>query len=325
MIIQSLHKISRIKNQESRIKTLLSWFLVLLSYSLFSQDSIVPQTSISEKTNLEFQEHFFEATTQKAIYNYRKAIRSLEECNQLIPNNKAVLFELAKNYYKINKISIAVEYCNQALQKDPTNIWMLELLVAIHKKGRNFNDAITVQEQIVKNYPKKKQQLVFLHLKNNDVKSAKKILAELEKDKLLNFRLRKIQNNLNWSSKAKKRKPVARAKKNDLKTQFKQDKSFKTLKDLLTKFEAENNSELLAYSKQGLALFPAQPFVYLMNGKALNKKGDFKNAVYSLQNGIDFIIDDTKMEKQFFSELIKAYKALGDKKNIKKYRKKLKS
>lgn len=303
------------------------FWLLFFTSSLWlnAQDNTTEQENSNEQTAIKFQEFFFEAITQKAINNYKKAIENLEECNVLHPNSKAVLFELAKNYYLLGKIPEAVEYGNQALKKEPANIWILELLVAINQKGKNFDEAIKYQQIIAKQHPKKKKELVFLHLKNKDVSAAKQILSELAQSKMLNPRLRRIQASLNKAKKTNKKTVTTSSKiiKNDLKEQFKKDKSFVLLKKLLQKLDNTNNSELLQYSNKGLTLFPAQPFVYLMNGKALNKKGDYKNAINSLKNGIDFVIDNKKMETQFYTELLKAYKALGDKKNVKKYKEKL--
>jgi predicted Zn-dependent protease len=118
--------------------------------------------------------------------------------------------------------------------------------------------------------------------------------------------------------------PKTQNPKLDLETLFEKDKSFKTLTDLLNQLDKENSTRLLSYSEKGMSLFPAQPIVYLMNGKALNKNKEFKKAIESLENGIDFVIDDKSLENRFYNELIKAYKALGDSKNVNKYQKKRK-
>lgn len=335
MITHNLHNFFRNKKQEARSKTsllfsnrlVLSFYFVLCTSYFFAQDSIVPQGNITEKTNLEFQEHFFKAITEKAINNYQNAINSLDECNQLIPNNKAVLFEFSKNYSALKKYPEAIEYAKNALTKDSENIWILEHLVKTYKKNYNFKEAIKVQEKIALKHPKRKMHLVFLHLQNNDKDKAKRILNELEKAKMLNYRLRQIKANLEKVNKPKvvtkkEEKPVV-AK--NLKELFKNDKSYQSLQKLLTDLDTKNDTDLLEYSEQGMALFPAQPFVYLMNGKALNKQKKHKKAIESLKNGIDFVIDNPTIEAKFFTELIKAYKGIGDTKNAKKYQKKLDS
>ncbi len=324
MIIHNLHKKTRKQDRKRGITFVIFTFSILFSLLSNAQDSIVLEASIDEKTSIDFEQKFFNAITQKAINNYQKAIENLEECNALIPDDKAILFEFSKNYFFLNKLPEALEYGNEALAKDPENIWLLEHLVSIHRKNKNFDKAIEIQEQIGNKNPKKKSSLVYLYLQNGDRKSAKKMLAELSESKLLTPRLRRLNHQLN----RKKEKPKKTSKKvnsnNDLKQLFEEKKSFTLLTQLLAKLDKNNHEDLLTYSERGISLFPAQPMVYLMNGKALNKEKKHKKAIESLQNGIDFVIDNMKLEKQFYSEIVKAYKALGDSKNVNKYQNKIK-
>ncbi len=319
MIIQILHNKKR--NQESGIKVFLSFFLILYSVFIYSQDSIPASVDLLEKNNIEFQDNFFKALSQKALFNYKKAIEYLENCNQLLPNNKSVLFELSKNYLKLARSIESLEYIQLALSKEPENLWMLEHKVTILRGIARFDEAIITQEKIVKNHPKKKQSLVFLHLQNRDIVAAKKVLSELKEAKLLNSRLRRIRERLtNRQPKVKKLKK--KVINTDLHTVFEKEKSFNSLKLLLEKLTVNNHDDLLKYSEQGLALFPAQPFVYLMHGKALNNNNKYKKALQSLQNGIDFVIDNNEIEAKIFLEMAKAYEGLNDAKKAKLFKNK---
>ncbi|CAL2062047.1 hypothetical protein [Tenacibaculum sp. 190524A05c] len=326
VIIQSLYNI---KNKFNLNTNVYYWCLLLLfsAHFSFGQDSIVLESSISEKKMIKFEEHFFEAITQKAIDNYENAIDNLEECNEILPNNKAVLFELSKNYYYLNKFPEALIYGDKALKLEQDNVWILEHIVNIHKKNRNFDDAIIVQQKIAEKHPKKKRALVFLYLQNNNRSAAMEVMNQLAEAKMLDSRLRslrkRMQNIAKKGSNSTAVKTTSNGKK-DLKILFEKEKSFSVLTDLLAELDKEDNELLLNYSERGMSLFPAQPIVYLMNGKALNKNKQFKKAIESLQNGIDFVIDDKSLEKRFYNELIKAYKALGDTKNVNKYQKKRK-
>lgn len=300
-----------VKGKRSKQILLFSFAFYLMSFTLFSQDSIPASVNLLEKNNVKFQESFFKALSQKAIYNYQKAIEFLEECNELVPSNKAVLFELSKNYAKLNRNTEAIEYVELALNKDSENLWLLEHKVTLLKRTAFFEEAIKVQEKIAVKHPKKKQFLVFLHLQNRDLASAKKVLLELQEAKLLNSRLRRIQDKLNNKQPKIKHKKFKIAN-TDVRLSFEKDKTFNNLKALLKQLETNNHTDFLKYTEQGLALFPAQPFVYLMNGRALNKKNQFKKAIESLQNGIDFVIDNNEIEAQFYLEISKAYKGLND-------------
>ena len=308
-------------NQESRITILFSFFLIFCSLSLYSQDSIPATVGINEKNNTKFQDNFFKALSSKATLNYKKAIEYLETCNTTVPNNTAVLFELSKNYQKLGRNVEALEYINLALQNKTDNLWMLEHKVIVLKKIADFDTAIITQKKIAEKYPKKKRALVYLHIQNKDIASAKLIINQLKEEKLLDARLRRIEKQLN-KRKTKRKKAVKNTKKTDVRTAFEQNKSFVNLTALLKELEATKHKDLLKYSEQGLALFPAQPLVYLINGKVLNTQNKFKKALENLQNGIDFVIDNTNMEAKFYTEISKAYKGLNNTKKAAFYKNK---
>jgi tetratricopeptide (TPR) repeat protein len=295
--------------------------LILYSLFTYSQDSIPAAVGVNENDNIKFQELFFKALSQKAVFNYKKAVEYLENCNQLMPNNKSVLFELSKNYLKLGRSIEALEYIQLALDKETNNLWLLEHKVSILKGIANFDEAITTQEKIAENHPKKKQSLVFLHLQNRDIVGAKKVLAELKEAKLLNSRLRRIQEKLN-NTQSETKKPKKNVVNTDLRSVFEKEKTYSSLKLLLKELTVNNDDDLLKYSEQGLALFPAQPFVYLMNGKALNNKSQYKKALQSLQNGIDFVIDNNEIEAKFYLEMAEAYKKLNDTKKAESFKNK---
>lgn len=320
MIIQNLHK----KLIEKRRKNILiiSFFFLLFSSFINAQDSIPSAVDTNEANNFIFQQHFFKALSEKAILNYKNAIESLEKCNEVIPNNTAVLFELSKNYEKLGRNPEALNYIDLALNIEPNNLWLLEHKVTILRKLANFDEAIITQQKIAETHPKKKQLLVFLHLQNKNVEAAKKVLVELKEAKLLNARLRKIEERLTASNKNTTNQPQPKKTEANLdaKSLFEKEKSYISLKMLLEKLAVENDADLLKYSEQGLSLFPAQPFVYLMNGKALNNNKKYKKALESLQNGIDFVIDNNEIEAKFYLEMSTAYLGLNDVKKSNSYK-----
>tara|TARA_R110002049_G_scaffold307520_1_gene508233 strand:- start:44410 stop:45771 length:1362 start_codon:yes stop_codon:yes gene_type:complete len=70
----------------------------------------------------------------------------------------------------------------------------------------------------------------------------------------------------------------------------------------------------LAFKKSDLALqkFPSQPIFYLINGVALNQQQQAKKAISILEMGLDYIIDDPKMEADFYNQLSTAYTLLNN-------------
>ncbi len=65
-------------------------------------------------------------------------------------------------------------------------------------------------------------------------------------------------------------------------------------------------------SSEALQIYPSQPIFYLINGVALNQLNKPKKAIDTLETGLDYIIDDTKMEKDFYNQLSKAHTLLNN-------------
>lgn len=101
--------------------------------------------------------------------------------------------------------------------------------------------------------------------------------------------------------------------------------SFEDLKLLGTVFLRENKLEdALKNSEKALGLFPAQPIFYLQFAQAQNRTNQPKKALENLKFGLDYLIDNPKMEADFYTEMAKGYKLLNDSKNQKIYLQKAK-
>ncbi|QXP65923.1 lipopolysaccharide assembly protein LapB [Polaribacter sp. AHE13PA] len=312
------------KNKEFREKNIIgfytyalfSFFFVLFSFNSFSQDSIPIAKDLTEEKELDFQQFFFKALSEKSIGNYQKAIENLENSNQILTGNMAVYFEFSKNYLLLNKTLLAKEYIKRALNNEPNNIWMLQHLVKIHIKDKNFSDAIEVQEKLVTLNLSEQELLVKLYLNNKEEDKAISLMNTMELNNGLSTSFKRLKEGLAKRS----NNSVVEEKITDggsLEEQFKANKSYAVLYQILVAVK-ENPEVLLKYSDEGILLFPAQPFVYLMKGKALNYQKKFKNALISLQNGIDFVIEDT-MEADFYKEMAVSYNGLGNFKEEKNF------
>ena len=311
-----------LKKRADRTKIVLfSLFFALFANFSFSQDSIPEIQDLTEEAELKFQEFFFKALSQRSIGNHQKAIENLENCNQLLTNDIAVFFEFSKNYLALNNSLLAKEYIQRALAKDATNIWMLKHLVAIHQKEKNYAAAIKTQQKVVDQNPKERTFLVRLYMYNRQYTEAISLMNILEDENALSANLKRLRESLQ-----QRKIPEFKEKKltdsTALINQFKTDKSYKILEQIL-KISENNPLDVLKYSEEGISLFPAQPYVYLMKAKALNDQKSYKSALTTLENGIDFVIED-KMEADFYNQMAKAHKGLGNAKEAQKYEQKAK-
>lgn len=306
-----------------RILLIVCLYLGCYSFS-FSQDSIPLPKDLSEEKNLRFQTNFFKALSEKAIQNYQKAIGYLETCNEILPNNPSVFFEFSKNYFSLNRSDLAKEYIYRALGKKPNDVWMQLHLVAILKKDRNFKEAIKIQKKIANTNIRRKEELVYLYLQDRDYTSAISLMNLLENEKGLSKNLSNVRKSLLARKSNLLKKNKSKTFK-DLLNAFNQENSLKNLLPILKKSELDNKAIFNQLTKKGLELYPAQPIIYLYRAKSLNYQKQYNNALLILETGIDFVIDDKKLTKQFYSEMIISYKALGNKTKLEELKKKAKA
>ena len=315
------------KEETVKNRSILFTFSVFFLFSInsYAQDSILAAKDLTEEKELNFQQFFFKALSEKSIGNYQVAIQNLESCNQILPDDVAVFFEFSKNYLLLNNTLLAKEYIIRALKNEVNNIWMQKHLVKIYVKDSNFGEAIRIQKKITAINLKEKSYLIRLYFQNKQYEKAYALINILERENGLPIGLKRLKSNLE----KRKEQPLINKNTGNLPSQeekFKTDKSYQILEQILKK-SIDNPESLLKYSKEGIDLFPAQPLVYLMNGKALNFQKNYTKALTILKNGIDFVIEDT-MEAAFYQEIAIAYKGLGNLKEEKKYlekSKKLKS
>lgn len=81
---------------------------------------------------------------------------------------------------------------------------------------------------------------------------------------------------------------------------------------LLLKLDLKQFEEAQEQSSNAILMYPSQPLFYLTNGVALNAMNKPKEALETLEEGLDYIIDDTKMEIDFYTQLSKAYTLLNN-------------
>jgi tetratricopeptide (TPR) repeat protein len=91
---------------------------------------------------------------------------------------------------------------------------------------------------------------------------------------------------------------------------------------LLLQIEYKNYESASKLSTSGLEIFPAQALIYLLNGVANNGLHKSDEAIEALEMGIDYLLDDKRMEQSFYEQLGMAYRTKGDTQNANLFEKK---
>ena len=93
---------------------------------------------------------------------------------------------------------------------------------------------------------------------------------------------------------------------------------------LLLKLDLKQFEQVLQQSAEALLKYPSQPLIYLINGVALGSLNKPNEAIDVLEEGLDYIIDDPKMEIDFYIQLVGAYKAINNLDKAKSFTDKIK-
>ncbi len=314
-----------------KIQDIVIWFGVFLIpiYLLAQEDVASKEAMLFEQENINFQTFFFESLKQKAIGNYDKAIYALEACNNINKESIAVLFELSKNHSFLNKYTEAEFYILKGLEIEPSNIYMLRYLKEIKTKQNDYKGAINIQQKIVVINPNEEADLVILYIKSGDIEKAISVIKKLDKKDNLPSHLVALKESLIQTTAINEKGNSAfndqpKSKTELLKDNYNLKKDFNSLKLVLEReLKTKQYLDLLKDSKEAVSLYPAQPYVYLMNGVALNSLRKYKEAIIKLEIGLEFIVDDNKMEAQFMEQLSLSYKGLGQNKTATSYYKKV--
>ncbi len=294
--------------------------LLFVPIMIIAQEDVASQEDmIIEQQQINFDTFFFEALQQKSIDNFDKAIYALEACQDIDPDNLAVLFEFSKNYFYQNKFSEAEYYGLKALQISPNNLYLIRHLKDIKLKKNDYKGAIKFQKLIISQNSEEEADLIFIYIRSGDVKSAKTLLQKLENENRLPDSFSLLKESLLQEKSLITQEneiilmPVSRLDK--LKSSYRSNNDFETLKQVLNReLKTKQYLILLNDSKDAINKYPSQPFVYMVNGTALNKLSKYNEAIDILNAGLEFVVEDFFLESQFMEQLSLSHKGIGENK-----------
>ena len=203
------------------------------------------------------------------------------------------------------------------------NYFLLHL-AAIQKKERNFKEAIKTQLKIVDQNPKQRIELVRLYYFNKQYTDALSLINTLEQENGLSKNLKQLKHSLELRKGTVVKKEVTEDLSSLIVNFENNQTTFKNLKKLLDFAIKSDVQTFHKYSKLGIDLFPAQPFVYLSRGKSLQMQKKPQEAIDVLESGFDFVIENPSLEIQFYNSLAKSYTRINNPTKAKEYLEKIK-
>ena len=289
---------------------------------------------------------------------YNKALLLLDELDENW-GDSVYRDSLRKQIYTITGNSErAISNLESKIEKNPKNEQDYLNLIYLYSQENNSGKAFEMAKELLKNKPNSKKVHLALYkfyldegAIDNAISSMKVVLKasdieNTEKYKVLSDFLGFIAENSQFERELESLIPLLSETENgifyeQLGNYFiqKQDKTaalnffekgvtmtpdnFNLIKHtLLLQLDSGKANEAAALSENSLTVFPAQALLYLLNGVANNQLNKPQKAIESLEMGIDFLLDDPKMERDFYDQLSKAYSLQGDAKKATFYSKK---
>ena len=138
----------------------------------------------AQDSNAAKAEHFIlEGHRQMMLGNNSDAFELLRHGLQLDPTSSVAQSELSHFWQYLRQDSLSLEYMKRASQNDPNNYWNHEALVDFYVNAGKTDEAISVLEQLAKQFPNKEDVLLMLeslYKEKQDYANVIKVLDALE-------------------------------------------------------------------------------------------------------------------------------------------------
>lgn len=236
-------------------------------------------------------------------------IENLEERLKSEPNNEINYLNLIYRYSEIGKKDKAFETAKKLLEFNPNSQLVHLALYKFYLDENDTEHAINSMKIVLSSSdikPDAKAKVLndfvnFVSMHPEFESDLLEITALVSNDKSPKTLLELAQYYLKTGDKVKALSYFEEVLKEE-------PNNYSVLKDvLLLQLDLNLIEEASKRSEQTIELFPAQPIFYLINGVANNKLKQQKKAIESLETGLDYIIEDVKMEIDFYTQLSLAF------------------
>lgn len=256
------------------------------------QVSVQPELSIQK-----FQLYLESKQAEKGIAEIQKALK-------LFPEDPALLGVLVDYYFQTKQESKALEVLETLVKMNPNNGRAHLALADVYRQQGRVKDSY--------------RELKFAFLSDDvDIDTKMKILINFQE---MNFKIEPEIFELvdimvtkypteakahsihgDYLNDAGKSSEALSAYKEALKYDKKEYPIWKQV--LIMEYESSSFEELYQDSKVCLEYFPSIPTVYLLNGIGANQTRRFREALATLDTGKELIVNDVKLEAEFYGQM----------------------
>jgi tetratricopeptide (TPR) repeat protein len=260
----------------------LLFLTVLQSYSLnvFSQDN---SKLVADKLSKD-RDTYYEASKQKIIGNYDKAIDLYKKCLDQDPADAAAMYEIASIYADQGNSTEAIPFAEKAVKQDMSNKWYKILLIQLYQAQGKYTEAGDYLSQLIVAEPNnieyyEDQALNYIY--NNDYKNAIKSYDILEQKLGMNEDI-SIQKEKIYIMMGKPDKAIEEIQKLS-KAYPEEPRYLEMLAELY--MTAGMDDQALATYNEILRIDPGNPYINISLSDYYRKKGDRAKSLEYLKAG----------------------------------------
>ncbi|WP_340064243.1 hypothetical protein [Ascidiimonas aurantiaca] len=297
--------------------------LFISSSITYAQEPEVSADVSNEIVTDAFQEQFFEGLKQHAIENYEKAIAAFLNCKNIDPENTVVDFELGKNYLKLHQYYKAEDHILKAVNADPANTWYLDVLFKVYEMQNATHKAIELAERLADTNDRYKESLASLYTRSGAFDKALTLLDELDAEQGVTVSRRNLRSQLL----ARKNSRVSAIKQSVVENTdpLPVQNPLETIQTEIDRLQSISDFKALEeFTDEALETYPSQSAFYYANAFAKNKLSKHKDAIYSLEMALEFLLGNPSLEQRIYGQMIIAYTGLGNLEKVREYEKKMK-
>ncbi|MEO8398643.1 MAG: tetratricopeptide repeat protein [Ignavibacteriaceae bacterium] len=129
-----------------------AFIFVQCSSQEVAKNNVVKKTFVNKKSNSEDDkkalEHFIDGSIAESKGDYARAIIEFQDALRLDPN-AGIYYSLAKNYFALNKLSLALQNSKQSVELDSQKVEYYELLSNIYSEAHQSDSAAIVLNKII--------------------------------------------------------------------------------------------------------------------------------------------------------------------------------
>jgi len=243
------------------------------------------------------------------IYNAtgkkKEQIENLEERLDQNPDEERNYLTLIFRYSENNEKEKAFETAKKLLEINPNSQLVHLALYKFYLDQDNADKAVASME-IVLNSPQIKPEaklkvlsdfVKFVNLNPEYETQLVEITSKISTDENSKSNIEVAQYFLKKGEKAKALSYYEKALE-------KEPENFGVLRNVLLLYiDVEKYELAVQKSEEAIETYPSQPLFYLVNGVAQNKLTQAEKAIRTLEAGLDYVIDDKKMEGDFYTQL----------------------